>query len=1030
MSKEVEQLLDHVHEVLEKIVENSYQKLYPENNDDRKKLFPVMFMISLDGESFQWFILDSQKKYILDNLKKKLPSNINCEEFFEDVIKFKFVSSGMISYFRSTRREVEYISDPSSEDFIIRVGYGIDYSEKDNGCMLSKWGDINSGDPVSLLESVWAFADVPFYYIKFFEKKELELKVLVGLFPLFESLQRGFDVKKVEFWGKVDELTDHIRGYIDGALAMHDMILWDIRRSRNYSLHSTTAAILTRNMAHNIESHVTPRATVEAIRKRLQGLDFSESIDVIQVLKGRLDEYRQKRADFLAEVTSEPLTTTKPAFFYRGVILPLIENVLLMDNIARNEEICYKNKTDNRLRIRVFIDDQELKAVFKCATRTGDNRVNPYLIQYPDNGFPYTGHCVRCNWQGSLESHDANPSVLVGLPCSENRDIEIELPGPVGEHAFYGFLENFIRNVAKHNRKWFDENPKERLEINIRVSEPTDPEERKEFYTVEIWDNVNAPKAPKNERVDRKECKTLHDLMKAYIESDIIDETGKKKPQAYGIAEMKADAMFLSGSTDLTRMKDFLEVCEESKKVTEYCNGSYKEVEKYCLVYRFRLMKAKKMCGVFPNWSNDSPQEQLRNQGIWIFKTTEELKQAIIPSTREGKDTPKSAASFRFAIFDCSGENGQEIANQIPELLPYLPFRIIVLKGKNEIGNLPNGILAINGNGDDLPKTAEEIMFWLWSQWLKRWDGQNDLKIVEFYLDQGCEESPTQEWFHCANQFNAQSNNNKVRIWGRGESGCCAGNDEWNGAHIVFDRHGGIGGVGGWLDSNIDKGGRDAYLLLDKLSPDFVDIFQPQFPQKQEQFWTFPLELIEAGLLRVLVIDERVAEKAAIDEEMKVNGYKSRWEMSKWAKIFICTHFGVNKEPEPLHRAVEGMEQSLKVSFCEQGIKVSYCGCDQGNHINLGENSLDMVIIHQGVLDHEKEENPSFNQSGFLENLRRHIPFVIVDSGRGIPPTLDSKVKFLPFSILNDYILGQRIAKYRLAQVTMSLTRRGGEERE
>ena len=63
---------------------------------------------------------------------------------------------------------------------------------------------------------------------------------------------------------------------------------------------------------------------------------------------------------------------------------------------------------------------------------------------------------------------------------------------------------------------------------------------------------------------------------------------------------------------------------------------------------------------------------------------------------------------------------------------------------------------------------------------------------------------------------------------------------------------------------------------------------------------------------------------------------------------------------------------------------------------------------------------------GPVAGVCRHLPVVIVDSGRGIPPMLSREVKFLPFSILSHCLLGRRIAKYRLTQVSMSLTRKGG----
>jgi len=810
--------------------------------------------------------------------------------------------------------------------------------------------------------------------------------------------------------GSVNELKEEtlliFREYIKGLMSPFHVKEMDQLRQR-HALRSAIAAIMTRNMSHNIDSHITPRATVEAVRKRLRDLDFQKDLDTIQLLKDRLDKYRQERADFLAEITSEPLTTTKPILFYRGVILPLIENVLFMDNIARNEGICYQDKTNNRLRIRVFVGDTELKANYKCATSGGVGGTQPYSITYPDQGIPYTARCIDCKYKkSSTENHTAKPSELVSIPC-QTTDIEIELPGPVGEHAIYGFLENFIRNAAKHNRQHFDDNPEENLEVNIRISEPEDEQEKKEFYVIEIWDNVTNPNKTVNAKVDGKKCETLYDLIKAYIESEVIDETGRKKEQAYGITEMKVNATLLRGSTDFMRMKEFLEVSKDIRKATQWSNGQYREVEEK-LIYRFRLMKAKKMCGVFPNWSDEELQKNLQNQGIWIFKTVEELKQAVMPGEKSGENVPKSAASFRFAVFDCSGENGEEIAQKIPDLLPFLPFRVLVLKGNNNIKNLPKGVVEVNESGSAFPPNSNEIMVWLWTHWLQRWG--SDLKILEIYLDQNSNDSPTNEWVRYAQSFNQYCENQgfpyRVRVWSRDMTNPCAGDVGWQGTHIVFDRHGAMRSRPNERNSIANRAYFDCE--LGKLSPDFVYIFQPQFPQSNE-VWTIPFELLESGLLRILVIDERVAEKSR-----EYVGGSKRWNSCFYAKVYLCTHLVINSETIALHKSVESDKPYLKLKFSKSDLSYE-------THESFRIDGVDMVIIHQGVLDNLKE-----NADAFLQGLQKHIDFVIVDSGRGIPATLPPKIKFLPFSVLNDYLLGQAVAKYRLTQVCMSLTRKGG----
>ncbi len=810
--------------------------------------------------------------------------------------------------------------------------------------------------------------------------------------------------------GELDEIVASVLG-TGYALSFHEAVDLATRQVRLYVLRSAIAAIMARNMSHNIESHVTPRATVEAVRKRLEDLGSSNSLDIVRVIKDRLDLYRQKRADFLAEVTSEPLTTTRPAFFYRELILPLIENTLLMDNIARNEGICYRNNTDNRLRIRVLIRNKELKVTYGCSKST--TPCSQTFI-YPCT-YPYTSVCC-CGEPVKLKSIENGDS-----------DVEIELPGPVGEQAFYAFLENFIRNAAKHNRDRFDKNPCENLEVTIEIKEPEDDKEKAEYYIIEVWDNVTNPEG-------------VFEKIQEYIASDVIEETtGELKRQAWGIAEMKVAATLLRGSTDFLQMREFLKVKKEKRQATE---------SQERLIYEFRLMKAKRMIGVFPRWQGGENQLQsLRNAGIRIVSSVEELQKIVASTGAEGAS--RSAASFRFAVFDCSGSDGQAIAEKIEPLLPYLPFRVLVLTGKNTESNLPlpNGVHRVQEERTEFPTQPDQIMVWLWKHWLGRW-GQKNI-VLEVYLDQQCGESPTKEWAECANTIN-KSNQGKglfCRVWGR-EEGKCSQEVQFdaNAVHIFFDRHaGGVekaekAGFGG------DFLGCHAYMLLDKLNADFVRVFQPVFPGDASH-WTLPFELMESGLLRILVIDERIAEACLEPGDMEITKEGQRlgckptqgsvgptptlWHLAFGAKVYIATHFGFNKDPEPLHSTSYAKREEvalpyLAVRITKNGDCINFqypccCICEETKELP----KIDMVIIHQGVLDEwVKDVEPK----AFLEMLRKKIPFVVVESGRGIPPNLPEGVKFLPFSFLHDLVIARkRVAKYSLTLGVMSLTRRQKE---
>lgn len=83
---------------------------------------------------------------------------------------------------------------------------------------------------------------------------------------------------------------------------------------------------------------------------------------------------------------------------------------------------------------------------------------------------------------------------------------------------------------------------------------------------------------------------------------------------------------------------------------------------------------------------------------------------------------------------------------------------------------------------------------------------------------------------------------------------------------------------------------------------------------------------------------------------------------------------------------------------------------------------MDAVIVHQGILDSIKQQGKC--EKKFLERLQKKIPWLIIESGRGIPPEVrESRYKFLPFSIVERAFHGERVAKLGLTKALMELTR-------
>lgn len=796
-------------------------------------------------------------------------------------------------------------------------------------------------------------------------------------FPFAES-----DTEKTKAVERLGEL------YVNRLIPIFEGILLN-RKVMKHSVKSAVSAIISRNHSHHIGSHVTPRASVDKIKERLKILKCKIPKDkntgkdnilpVINGLKSKLDEYIQRKADFMAEISTEPLTTTKTMSFFNEIMLNFISNSLLMDNIGANEGVNYKEgrHNDNRLRIRVHVGNRELTARFHGGQSCSCDQLTSI-------SFPYSC-CCNC----------PDPRPLQVKP--EFDDLSVALPGPLGEFALYSFLENFIRNVVKHNHGYFKEDTESYLDIHIKINEldENDPD-KNEFYKVEVWDNVT------NLTDDLKE------RLSGFIENPIADDYGQLRKGGWGIAEMKIMATLLRGSDDFTTMKSNLKVSGQER-----------------LVYEFRMMKPKEVAVISEKF-RDSDED--RKDGVWHFPSADKFMEY----QRKGI----SPVSFEIAVLDRVGDNSTDSAH-------FLPFRVLCY---DKADNCPPGSASIDDSFMATIREADanKIIELSWQKWIEglliHSDDLEKARLALFF-GQKRDELPTTQWLAKAIEWENAEKHPKISIIHK-----LRNNNELTPRYFsqeklyVFDRH-----FGGY-DCISNHSSVSFHEAFDKNSSDFVPIYSSV--RKNSIQDSIICRLAESACLNVLIMDERIAEVA--HEEILKNegdnpdtlyGSKKRIVVSKWANIFIATHLNINaNSPIPLHHAVKEHTPRVIIDIATdspQSKEISAVNVYWCNGIKDGNNKKqrirpDVLIIHQGVLENffgkallGKKAISSDEFKTTLDGLKKFIPYIVVDSGRGIPANLPSDVKFMPFSIIEDYFMKESISKYSLTRVLMNLTRRG-----
>ncbi|MBC8459753.1 MAG: hypothetical protein H8D67_17310 [Deltaproteobacteria bacterium] len=353
----------------------------------------------------------------------------------------------------------------------------------------------------------------------------------------------------------VEELGDH---YVKKLLPSFDKVILK-RRVLKHSIKSAVAAIMSRNMSHNIGSHILARIKLEEIswkvKDALKRVNDDRITDICNLLFEEFHQYIQKKSDFLAEISTEPYISPRSAFFYKDVILPLTEKILLLDYIARNDGIRYE-----QLSIRFFSKSRsrgcccELAPVKYEGKECSENDNKPKKV-------PFHKVCLDCAAEEGYAVDDVR--YYVNGVKNSNYDVMLDLPGSVGEFAIYNILEAIIRNSAKHNSSKIDNGTK--LEISIKVEEDEDPA----LYICTVWDNLSD--------------EDLINKMNGYIEETIVDQkTGKLRPQNWGIAEMKICAVLLQD-------RSFEEMESDPRRFLEAVQVSGNR-----LGYRFKILRARR----------------------------------------------------------------------------------------------------------------------------------------------------------------------------------------------------------------------------------------------------------------------------------------------------------------------------------------------------------------------------------------------------------------------------------------------------
>jgi hypothetical protein len=254
---------------------------------------------------------------------------------------------------------------------------------------------------------------------------------------------------------------------------------------RKATRRSAVSTVMSRNMSHNVGSHVLANlSNSDDLEESLGGSSGSWGWPVAE-----FNNYLRTRMDFIADVSTSSPAASTPIALYQDVFYPF----------AHKEE---GKKSSSR--------------------RAGQHLLLEHISGIEDLGVE------NLNLRANVDGEDATEDDAKDVPFSSPN-------GLLGAHALYVIVENIIRNSAKHA---YDSSEQDGFDLTIDVNEA---EGHPGLVEVSVYDSLG------NGGKTLKDGTPLPESQNDLIGEDIIEDDGSLNYDGWGVREMKICAAYLRG---------------------------------------------------------------------------------------------------------------------------------------------------------------------------------------------------------------------------------------------------------------------------------------------------------------------------------------------------------------------------------------------------------------------------------------------------------------------------------------------------
>ena len=496
-------------------------------------------------------------------------------------------------------------------------------------------------------------------------------------------------------------------------------LVYSDKKWRDNALRQAIAAIMARNMSHNIGSHVLAYLKSELDIHKGKPENPLKALDAdMGLLSRRKDLYPEALRGYFISL-KEMIEYLKDRMDFIAVAQTYVPSCSTMN---------LRNDFEKKLNFDLKYEDLEGYQFIKW-----QNFLLSYIAKSDKIG---EMAITREKMNVVFNEHKAWGRTCVSIPG-----------GNIGRQAFFSILENIIRNSAKHGTVTTLKN-----ELKIKIDMPDVPDiesknERKKsenknlnyndlcynyhnYVKITITDNLGTA----NDDLIRK--------LNSALQGDLIDAVGRLERKNLGIKEMKIGAAFLRGCAPELINKNRID--DKEPELLEVGQDSDNNLQ-----YSFYLLKPKEILVITKNkdvWSQLDASE-CRIEGIEVKSPND-----ILISER---------ARHRFCIIDVDVDPKTDLRK--PQALPLRQLsllkdlkdkRVLVLIGDNErcvrikkAGNLAEFLkyvykvwIKTNFDTPQLPPLVIELnaatLHYSWQKWPKENSEAIFLSCVKFQEEQ------------------------------------------------------------------------------------------------------------------------------------------------------------------------------------------------------------------------------------------------------------------------------------------------------